>query len=116
MGVEKIAGSKAAEMGWDSLTELESLGWRRLGGCHLVDESVGADLHQVTLAENSRPKKRRNQNKIECKPEITSHDDNSVYEFDVYCIPYFASILFQVHFTESEHADIDKRTMIHDTH
>lgn len=83
MGVEKIAGreeKEAAEMGWDSLMgagEFRMETTVRLS--HLVDQSVAADLHQVTLAENSIPKKRRNQNKIERKPaDFTSYYDNTV--------------------------------------
>lgn len=46
---------------------------------HLVDQRVAADLHQVTLAENSIPKKRRNQDKTERKPaEFTSYYDKTV--------------------------------------
>lgn len=84
MGVEKIAEreeKEAAEMGWDSLTGAAEFRMKTTVGLrHLVDQRVAADLHQVTLVENSMPKKRKNQDKTEHKPaEFTSYYDKTVW-------------------------------------
>lgn len=121
MGGEKIVGrveKDVAETEWDSL--MEAGGFRTKTTVRLsplVDRRVGADVRQVALAENSIPKKRKDQNKMECKlAEFTSYYDKTVpmNELKIRCLLYnifcLHSISSQVHSTEHEHAH--RKTLI----